>query len=225
MPAHSFLPYEPLPSQVTLRRAAEPLPFLDSGPIRLEHEPEPSVEDQPKSPGERNPGRPGYGLPRPSRSRTSGRAAPTSARLVFRPGLSQYAYLLLGPAIPICIGIATIVYGLTTQSQDWGSRAPWALFEIAFGVVPGAYVLGMRIELDDERVSKVYLFGLVRSTILRTQLRASSHKESSEWGSYTRVEFESADGKGWGFSVHPFWVWRSSDVDKLQAIAVEAESA
>ena len=84
---------------------------------------------------------------------------------VIRPGVGQYIYSLFFLNVFTYIGIATIIYGFTAHTQDWGSRAPMSLFLIALGLLPSAYVLGMRVEVSGGQVSKIFLFGLLRETI------------------------------------------------------------
>ncbi len=135
-------------------------------------------------------------------------------RRVIRPGVGQYIYTLFFPAFVICVGIATIVYGFTTQAQDWGSRIPFGLLIIAFGLLPSAYVLGMRVEASGGQVSKIFLFGLLRETIPLNQLAASVGRDSGAW----QARFMRANGRG-AFSLYRSYVWRSSDVDELLGLA------
>jgi hypothetical protein len=93
-----------------------------------------------------------------------------------------------------------------------------AVVVIAVDMFAFTYLLGMRIVVDDDSISKVYFFGLLHRRIRREQLRVSSHTEHSGAWSYQRVDFESANERS-GFGVYPFWVWRSADVDLLVRMA------
>ena len=142
-------------------------------------------------------------------------------RIVVRPNLAWYlAYSAL--PIPIALGIylalATRDIQLTVTAVAFAGVVV-AIFEV-FAIV---HLLGLSIEVDDENMSKVYFFGLLRRQIPREHLRASSHVErGSDW-SHTRVDFERADGEGSGFSAYPFWVSRAADVDLLSTIAAEGK--
>ncbi|HEX2682092.1 MAG TPA: hypothetical protein VHQ03_12460, partial [Candidatus Dormibacteraeota bacterium] len=94
----------------------------------------------------------------------------------------------------------------------------------AAGVLTTAYFLGMSIVVDDETVSKRYLFGLIRVVIARKQFRAAVETEYGRGGSYQRIDFDSADEKEVMFSVYPRWVWRERDVDELYGIANQARN-
>jgi hypothetical protein len=173
----------------------------------------------------RDPHLSGYALPKSSQVDVAAELPYETSRIVFRPGLWQYAYILLLLALPVAFGISMIQYGFTIQERDWGNRIFFGLLMIAIGAVPAAYFLGMRIEVDNDNVSKVYLFGLLRSAIARDRIHATAHTESSRGWDYTRVDFGSVDenDNSLGFSVYPSWVWRSSDVDKLLTIAARSD--
>jgi hypothetical protein len=139
-------------------------------------------------------------------------------RVVFRPGVWQYVAILSGPAV-LSAGL-TIVYGV----------AIGLVAAVGFGLLMMApivvYLAGVAIELDAERVSKLYFFGLFRRSILLEQLRSTNHEESGSDGfAVTAIEFRSADGKGSSFNVIPFWAWRPRDIESLGAIARKAGSA
>jgi hypothetical protein len=138
----------------------------------------------------------------------------TGRRAVFRPGLGQYAYLLAVPALWAALPIAFMF------SQPLTVWTLLAISQCAIGVIGLAYMLGMRIELDDERVSKVYFFGLFRNSIRLSQLRARI-KNSYRGG--TEANFESADGEGFGFTIQRTFAWRRRDFDRLCAIAAASE--
>jgi len=145
-------------------------------------------------------------------------ASQASTKRVIRPGPGQYGYVLLLPALPIVVGIGTILYGFTILEHDWANRLLFGLLAIAFGAVPAAWLLGMSIVVDDESLSKLYLFGALRSSIPRESLRMAVEQESDRGGTYPRIDFDSADDDRPGFSVYPSWVWRASDIRRLRAI-------
>jgi hypothetical protein len=178
--------------------------------------------------GPRDPSLPGYALPKRTQVHTAGEVPREVSRIVFRPGP-----LLLFSAWFLFMAEALIVFGFRAYTQDWSSGIPWAIGMAAIGGLWVAYVLGMRIEVDDQNVSKVYLFGLLRSAIPRDRIHASSHTErvpagpvSDEW-KYERVDFESVDDDDdvWGFSVYPFLFWRSGDVAQLREVAARSEQS
>jgi hypothetical protein len=128
---------------------------------------------------------------------------------VFRPGLLQYLFLVPPTAFFTVVGIAIAI------AQPLSG---YTFLAVGLSLVSGLVllnVIGMRIELDDERLAKVYFFGLYRQSIAITQLRASVESDRRE----TSVWFESADGKGLGFGVIRSAVWRGRDVDRLYKIA------
>jgi hypothetical protein len=110
------------------------------------------------------------------------------------------------------------------QAQD---RISILVAGIAVAICGGAllaYVFGMSIEVDEECVSKIYMFGLVRAAIPLQYLQASADTEysgSASWLElpYTRLDFGSFDEHGDGFSAYPLWVWRRRDMDKLLDLA------
>jgi hypothetical protein len=132
---------------------------------------------------------------------------------VFRPGLLQYLFLVPPIAFFTVIGIALAI------AQPLSG---FTFLAVALSLVSGLVLLnllGMRIELGDEGLTKIYFFGLLRQSISISQLQASRDsgpRESTVW-------FESADGKGLGFGVIRSAVWRGRDVDKLYEIAVTHE--
>lgn len=135
-------------------------------------------------------------------------------RLVFRPGPLQYLYILLLPAFLLFMSEQMIAYGFSARAQDWGARLPWAIGMAAPGLLLAAYFLGMKVEVDEDHVSKVFFFGWLRESIPREQLAASVETEHSENSSYSRYDFMSAEGRG-AFSLYPTWVWRRPDVDAV----------
>jgi hypothetical protein len=140
---------------------------------------------------------------------------------VIRPGPWQYAYVLVLLALPIALGISTIQYGFTIQEHDWGNRIFFGLLEIAFGAVPAAYMLGMRVELTDRDVSKVFLFGLLRETIPRGRLAATVNTSYDQYGfEVALAKFKRVDGPG-AFKLYRKWVWRAADIDDLLVLASE----
>jgi hypothetical protein len=160
--------------------------------------------------------RPGHAEPSVERRRVVERA-------VFRPGVLQYAYIGSGPALVLVAGLAIFAAGVAPQAQDRLSLIAAGIGVAACGGFALAYVFGMSIEVDQERVSKAYLFGLIRVDIPLQYLSASVKTETSsgqwlEW-EYTRLDFESSDGIGDGFSAYPTWVWRRRDMDRLRWLA------
>ncbi len=149
---------------------------------------------------------------------------PSRTSTVFRPGPGQYIWNLGWAALPIVAGVGLIYLALTPQAQDRNALIAAGVVITIGGMFLVAYLLGMKIEVDDERVSKVWLFGLVRKTIPVQQLSASVVKEHDKWWTYARVDFEAVDSRNVSelFGVHPFWVWRSRDVDALRAIAASS---
>ncbi len=137
---------------------------------------------------------------------------------VIRPGVGQYIYSLFFLNVFTYIGIGTIVYGFTAHTQDWGSRAPMSLFLIALGLLPSAYVLGMRVEVSGGQVSKIFLFGLLRETIPLDELAVNEKPEYSGVLPVSHARFMRANGRG-AFSLYRSYMWRSSDVDLLLGLA------
>ena len=135
-------------------------------------------------------------------------------RVVMRPGFGQYIYLLPVPALWAALPV------LVVFSQPLSTWTLLAISQSAVGAIGLAYMLGMRIELDDERVSKVYFFGLFRNSISISQLRARI-KRSYQGG--TEAAFESADGEGLGFTIQRTFAWRRRDFDRLCSIAATSE--
>ena len=133
---------------------------------------------------------------------------------VYRPGLGQYVYVLSVPGLVIALGLATIVYGFTAHTEDWNARLPWGLFVIAVGLIPAAYILGMRVELTDERLSKIFLFGLLRETIPLGDLACDVDTEDDGGYEVARATFMNARGRG-GFGLYRSWVWSKNVVDHL----------
>jgi hypothetical protein len=177
----------------------------------------------PQLPAQHDPSQPGDAMASLPLMDVAKGLPPTGSRTVFRPGLGQYIWNLGWSALPIVGGLGTIYLALTPRAQDRSSLIVGGIAVAVVGVFFFAYVLGMRIEVDDETVSKVYFSGLLRRRIPREQLRASSHTERNRWWSFTRIDFESVDDDDvLGFSVYPFWAWRSGDVDRLRAIAAES---
>jgi hypothetical protein len=140
--------------------------------------------------------------------------AATGQRVAFRPGLGQYVYLLAVPALWAALPVLVVISQPPTM---------WTWLDIgqsAVGVIGLGYMLGMRIELDGERVSKVYFFGLFRNSIRLSQLRARI-KPCYQGG--TQATFDSADGEGLGFTIQRTFAWRRRDFDRLCAIASASE--
>ncbi len=137
---------------------------------------------------------------------------------MIRPGVGQYIYSLFFLNVFTYIGIGTIVYGFTAHTQDWGSRAPMSLFLIALGLLPSAYVLGMRVEVSGGQVSKIFLFGLLRETIPLDELAVNEKPEYSGVLPVSHARFMRANGRG-AFSLYRSYMWRSSDVDLLLGLA------
>jgi len=139
---------------------------------------------------------------------------------VIRPGPLQYAYLLLVPAIPIALGIATLAAGFSAEPSDWGSRLPSAASIMLLGLIPAAYVFGMSVELTDASVSKVFLFGLLRETIPLARMAAniSTERDTEHGFDIQYVNFATIDGRG-AFTLLRGWVWPGRDVDDLFVLA------
>jgi hypothetical protein len=140
---------------------------------------------------------------------------------VIRPGPWQYVYILLLPALPLVLGVATIVTGFTMEEPDWGNRLFFGLLETAIGLVPAAWLLGMRVELTERDVSKVFLFGLRRETIPRDRLSANVETSAdSYFNEIALAEFQRVSGPG-AFKLYRKWVWRTADVDDLVLLATQ----
>lgn len=148
-------------------------------------------------------------------------------RTVFRPGVAQSIYLGFGPALVLLAGLAVIIAGpiIHPVANDRISIIGWGVGIAVAGGFWLAYIVGMSIEVDEERVSKAYLFGLVRVAIPLRYLSISAEKVRSRsglvWGD--RLDFRSSDGRGGGFSTYPGQVWHRRDMDKLLAIAASME--
>jgi hypothetical protein len=145
---------------------------------------------------------------------------------MLRPGPLQYAYLLLFPAIFVLIGLLIIGYGFQADPPEWSNRIFGCIPFFGLGLIWAAFVLGMSIEIDDLSVRKRRLFGALDSRpIPLDSLQASAETEhSSDW-SYTRIDFTSDKDKWAAFSVYPFWVWRTKDIDYIRTQAAKAQSA
>jgi hypothetical protein len=149
---------------------------------------------------------------------------PAVQRAVFRPGFGQYIYIGGAPALAVLAGLGITVAALEPQAQDRIALIGIGTALVVCGGFLLAYLFGMSIEVDEERVSKVYMFGLMRFAIALRYFSASSATEYSsgswlEWA-YTRLDFESSDGVGDDFSAYPFWVWRRRDMDQLMVLAM-----
>jgi hypothetical protein len=171
------------------------------------------MSDDPAERTERDQRLPGLGL---SEAQVDAEIASVTARtkLVVRPGFFQYAYALLVPGFFTAMGMATVAYGLTTQAQDWSGRLPASVFWGVPGLLGCAYVLGMRVEVTGQQVSKIFLFGLVRETIPLDQLAAKVDREYSSGVHVSKAQFMRAQGRG-AFSLYRTWIWRGRDVDQL----------
>ena len=137
---------------------------------------------------------------------------------VIRPGPFQYAYMLLLPAGAVALGAATILYGFSINEHDWGNRAFWGLFVAALGLIPAAYVFGMWIEVDGERLRKVYLFGLLKEQIPIPQLATDIEGRT---GDEPRALFMNVEGPG-AFGMYVGWIWRQRDVADLGSLATRS---
>ncbi|SRR6266567_1077069 len=144
---------------------------------------------------------------------------------VIRPGPLQYAYVLLVPAIPIGLGIATLVAGFSAEPPDWVTRLPAAASIMLLGLIPAAYVFGMSIELTNSTVSKVFLFGLLRETIPLARMGAdiSTERDTEHGFDIQYVNFASIDGRG-AFTLLRGWVWPGPDVDDLFVRALHVDT-
>ncbi|HET7466423.1 MAG TPA: hypothetical protein VFL29_07135, partial [Candidatus Dormibacteraeota bacterium] len=94
----------------------------------------------------------------------------------------QYLYMLPWPVLVTGVGVLTFAYGFSVQPPDWGSRLPWAAGIAAIGLVWAGYVLGMRVDVDEENVTKVYLFGLLRERIPRDALTFDVDESRDRYG-------------------------------------------
>ena len=175
---------------------------------------------QSDAPGQpQNPELRGVGLPEAhGNAEVGSNSAPT--KVVFRPGLFQYIYALLIPGVFLSMGIGTVAYGLVTASQDWSSRIPASLLWVVLGLLPSAYVLGMRVESNGQQLSEIFLFGLFRETIPVAQLAAKIDKEVSGGVLVSKAQFMRAQGSG-AFSLYRTWIWRARDVDDLLGYATQ----
>jgi hypothetical protein len=99
-----------------------------------------------------------------------------------------------------------------------GSVAFGILF-LAIGLIPALYVLGMRVEIDQQNVSKVFLFGLLRESIPRDQLACNVRTGSRA----DLACFMRADGAG-AFCLYPGYVWRDRDVQMLLQLSTRTFS-
>ncbi len=151
----------------------------------------------------RDPAQPGYGLPEDVPIETS-RPDTALQRIVFRPGMRQYAYCLWAPVLCIGVGVAFVLRWNVPGSVGFG-----VLF-LAIGLIPAVYVLGMRVEVDQRNVCKVFLFGLLRESIPRDQLACDSRRSAGT----DLVCFMKADGAG-AFNLYPGYVWKDRDVQTL----------
>jgi hypothetical protein len=151
----------------------------------------------------RDPAQPGYGLPEVAPVEAS-RPDTALQRIVFRPGVLQYAYCLWAPVLCIGVGVALLL-----QWNVPGSVAFGVLF-LGIGMIPALYVLGMRVEVDQRSVSKVFLFGLLRELIPRDQLACDAKKSAGT----DLACFMRADGAG-AFNLYPGYVWRDRHVQML----------
>ncbi len=125
--------------------------------------------------------------------------------------------LLPGPAFFAVVFAALVIFSPLTV---------WSWLGVGMSVVCiviCANVLGMRIELDDDQLSKVYFWGLFRSSIPLKQLRTSTNRQTGR--SPGSVDFASVDPNGPSFNVVPFFAWRVRDIDSLKAIAIDREQA
>ncbi len=137
---------------------------------------------------------------------------------VIRPRPLGYVYALSFPAVAIIFGLAIIFDASATHEKDLAVRFPAGLFLILAGAFPAAHFLGIRIEVDSNQVSKVYLFGLVRESIPISQLAGEVEYRSMRGSRYPYARFMNADGPG-AFDLYPRQVWRSSDVNELLELA------
>jgi hypothetical protein len=137
---------------------------------------------------------------------------------VIRPGPFGYVYALFFPALAIIFGLGIIFDSSFAHGKDLFARLPAGLFVLLAGAFPAAHFLGIRIEVDSDQVSKVYLFGLVRESIPISQLAGNVEYRSMRGSTYPYARFMNADGPG-AFNLYPRQVWRSSDVNVLLGLA------
>jgi|SRR5579864_2278247 len=137
---------------------------------------------------------------------------------VIRPGPLGYVYALFFPAVAIIFGLGIIFDSSFTHGKDLAVRLPAGLFVLLAGALPAIHFLGIRIEVDSNQVSKVYLFGLVRESIPISQLAAKVEFRLMRGSTYPYARFMNADGPG-AFNLYPRQVWRSNDVNELLRLA------
>ncbi len=137
---------------------------------------------------------------------------------VIRPGPFGYVYALFFPAVAIIFGLGIIFDSSFSHGQNLSARLPAGLFVLLAGAFPAAHFLGIRIEVDSNQVSKVYLFGLVRESIPISQLAGNVEYRTMRGSTYPYARFMNADARG-AFNLYPRQVWRSSDVNELLRLA------
>ncbi len=155
----------------------------------------------------RDPAQPGYGLLEDVPVEAS-RPDIALQRIVFRPGVLQYAYCLWAPILCIGGGVALLLQWNVPGSVGFG------VLLLTIGLIPALYVPGMRVEVDQRDVSKVFLFGLLRESIPRDQLASDVGRSAGT----DLVRFMRADGAG-AFSLYPGYVWRDRDVQMLRQLS------
>ena len=152
-------------------------------------------------------------------------------RIVIRPTPGKFILtgLLAAGFGPIAIYGAFAYWGVAAQIQSGALNASTVnalLVVVAFSSAPAlitfVLVSGMSIEIDHKTVSKVVLFGAVRRSIPRSQLRWSRRREDDQGFEITMFDFTGSDGSGSRFSAIAFWVWRERDLQQIAAMGRRA---
>ena len=115
---------------------------------------------------------------------------------MMRPSTRGYIQNLLFPAIAIVLGLAIMVDPTFGRNMDAATRVPAGLFVFLAGAIPAVFVLGMSVELDSERLTKVYFFELVRESIPVSSLAATTEVGRTRSGRYEVMRFMNVDGPG-----------------------------
>jgi len=130
-------------------------------------------------------------------------------RLVIRPSLLASIFNAgLSVAFAVLFALAS-----TTRGNSIGDIA----FELSLalmGLLLALHLISMRVEANGSHVAKLYFFGLLSRQIPYRELKVSHHAERSSegGGSYAVEDFQ---GLHTSFSLIPFWVWRTSDVQAV----------
>ncbi len=123
-------------------------------------------------------------------------------------------------SVPILWALLGAVIVFAAPISVWSLKSLIGVGMFAAGIAVVLYVIGMRVELDDVNLTKIYLFGRFRTSIPLSQLRASTERTES---SGTSVTFVSANENGQSFSLLRTWGWRGRDINRLYRLAVAGE--